>query len=196
MDGGTATNLGQAITYVLTLSAGFLAAYFFWNWASGGGPGRIMRRFAGRTPAPTWATGEWACGACHTVNRASLVACERCRAPRGATQMTFAAIPTEPDIIPATIPVGAGSTVSLEHNPAAHLEGLNGHWRLRVNSVIVGSAARRDGALALLRAVDGAPAVVFDPDGAGYAHYALPALIAAFEGPKLPLAAPCPEKGR
>ena len=65
-----------------------------------------------------------------------------------------------------------------------------------MNSVIVGSAARRDGALTRLGAVDGVGAVVFDPDGAGYAHYALPALIAAFERPKLPLAAPCPEKGR
>jgi hypothetical protein len=110
--------------------------------------------------------------------------------------MTFAGTPTEPDIIPASIPAGSSATVVLEHNPAAHLDGLNGHWRLRVNGVIVGSAARRDGVLAMLRAVEGADAALFDPNDSGYARYALPALIAAFEKPKLPLSAPCPEKGR
>jgi len=51
-------------------------------------------------------------------------------------------------------------------------------------------------ALALLRAVEGTEAVLFDPNGSGHSLYSLPGLIAAFEGPKLPLSAPCPEKGR
>jgi hypothetical protein len=59
--------------------------------------------------------------------------------------------------------------------------------------VIVGSAARRDGALALLRAVEGARAVLFDANGMGYAPYPLPALLAAFEGPRLPITGACPE---
>jgi hypothetical protein len=192
----TASQMARALVFVMAMALSGLAALGFWNWIRGGGVGRLTRRALGRPLRPTWDSGEWACGACHTVNRASNIVCEPCRGPRGATQMSFAGIPTEPDIIPATVPAGVGASVTLEHNPAAHADGLNGHWRLRVNSVVVGSAARRDGALALLRAVEGAESVLFDPNGAGYSRYALPALIAAFEGPRLPLAAPCPERGR
>lgn len=86
--------------------------------------------------------------------------------------------------------------MTLEHDARAHTDGLSRHWRLRVDGVIVGSAARRDGALALLRAVDGADVVRYDLRGTGVAEYPLPALIAAFEGPKLPVAGPCPEAVR
>jgi hypothetical protein len=100
----------------------------------------------------------------------------------------------EADIVPAQIEAPDGSVIVLEHNAAAHADGLVGHWRLRVNGAILGTAARRDGALALLRAVQGTDAVLFDPNGAGYAPYSRSALIAAFEAPRLPISAPCPER--
>ena len=109
--------------------------------------------------------------------------------------MEFAAVDADPDIIPNEIQAGLGSAVTLEHNDAAHAQGMTAHWRLRVNSVVVGTAATRDGALQLLRAVRGADVVLFDPKGMGYAPYPLPALINAFEGAKLPYAGPCPEAG-
>jgi hypothetical protein len=195
-DPDAASAATRAIAFLLIMTLAFLAAVGFRGMVgrvrrrSGG----ATRRLLGRPPVhEPWATGEWACGRCHTVNRASSAACERCRGPRAEVAMSFAAVVTEPDILPASIPAGAGATVTLEHNPAAHTQGLNGHWRLRVNSVIVGSAARRDGALALLRAVEGAEAVLYDPSGEGYAAYALPALVAAFEAPRLPLSTSCPE---
>jgi len=64
-----------------------------------------------------------------------------------------------------------------------------------VNGVSTGSAASRDGALALLRALRDTEVAVFDPKGEGYAPYGLAALIAAFEGARLPFAGPCPEAG-
>jgi hypothetical protein len=192
----TASVVGRTIVFLLVLALSFVAAFGFWNALRGSWPGALVRRVMGRPPMKPWATGEWACGRCHTVNRGSQLACQRCRAPRESVQMSFAGIPTEPDVIPSSVPAGAGATVTLEHNESAHLDGLNGHWRLRVNSVIVGSAARRDGALALLHAVEGADAVLFDRTGSGYAPYSLGALIAAFEQPRLPINGPCPERAR
>ena len=76
----------------------------------------------------------------------------------------FAPVETEPDILPDDDPRRPPTRWSrLEHNAAAHDDGLNGHWRLRVNGVVVGVAARRDGALRLLRAIDGGSVVIFDP---------------------------------
>lgn len=199
VDADTASTATRALVFLLVLALAFLAAVAF-----RGGVRAALRRadaatrrlFGRPRPPSPWATGEWACGRCKTLNRGSSRACERCRSPRAEADMRFAPVPTEPDIVPASIPAGVGAVVTLEHNAAAHTQGLNGHWRLRVNSVIVGSAARRDGALALLRAVEGADAVLFDPKGDGYAAYPLPALIAAFEAPRLPIRAPCPEAGR
>lgn len=194
IDDSTASMITRLIVLFMAFGVGAFLARGVWSFFAGGGLGRAARRAISRPAPPPWASGEWACGACHTVNRPSSPACERCRAPRAVTQMSFAGIPTEPDIIPASIPAGTSATVTLEHNAAAHTDGLNGHWRLRVNSVIVGSAARRDGVVALLRAVEGAESVLFDPKGAGVAPYAIPALIAAFESTKLPLSVPCPER--
>lgn len=186
----------RAIVFVMLMGLSFLLAVALVALAK-----RLRRRadtaareLLGRPPVPSaWATGEWACGRCKTVNRAASRTCVRCRAPREQVAMSFAPVATEPDILPSSIPAGAGATVTLEHNEAAHLDGLNGHWRLRVNSVIVGSAARRDGALALLRAVEGANAVLFDPEGEGYRPYPLAAVVTAFEGRRLPIRTPCPE---
>jgi hypothetical protein len=188
--------LTRAIVLLIAGGLGALCARAVWNFLRDGGPGKTARRMIGHQERAPWASNGWACGRCHTVNRHTRRECERCRSPRESTEMAFAQVATEPDIIPASIPAGAGAIVTLEHNSAAHTEGLNGHWRLRVNSVIVGSAARRDGAVALLRAVEGANAVLFDPRGAGIAPYPISALIAAFESPKLPLSVPCPEQVR
>jgi hypothetical protein len=185
--------------FVVIMACAYLLA-----WATWQGLGRMARnadrttrRVFGRRPlGQDWDRGTWACGRCRTVNRPALVACERCRAPRAEVEMHAGPPPGEPDIIPAEITVPDGSVIVLEHNAAAHADGLVGHWRLRVNGVILGSAARRDGALALLRAVHGTDAVLFDPNGAGYATYSRSALMVAFEAPKLPLAAPCPERDR
>lgn len=162
------------------------------GWAKGIGPA-TRRALGAPDPSATWARGEWACGRCRSLNRGSATACERCRAPRAQAEIRVAAPGTAPDIIPAEIRAGPTSVVTLEHNPGAHGRGLTGHWRLRVNTVIVGSAARRDGALALLRAVRGASAVMFDADGEGFAAYGLPDLVRAFEAPRLPLRTPCAE---
>ena len=97
------------------------------------------------------------------------------------------------DIVPTAIPA-SGALVLLEHNPAAHEDALAGHWRLRVNGVVSGSAARRDGALDLLRALEGAETVYYDPNGNGVGPYPVAALIGAFEAPTLPVAGPCPEQ--
>jgi hypothetical protein len=196
LGGDSASVIGRVILLTLIMSLAFFAARATLGAFSSGRWGVAARRLFGHRRPPPWDTGEWACGRCRSVNRAASVRCERCRAPRAATQITFAGLPTEPDVLPTSIPAGAGAMVTLEHNEAAHRDALNGHWRLRVNGVMVGSAARRDGALALLRAVEGADAVLFDPNGSGYARYALPALIAAFEQSRLPISEPCPEKGR
>lgn len=199
VDAETASTITRAIVYVLTLLLAFLAALAFRGAVRNAlrRTDTAARRLFRRPEPPTpWATGEWACSRCRSVNRGSSRACERCRSPRAEADMALSPVATAPDILPVSVPVGAGSVVTLEHNALAHADGLNGHWRLRVNSVIVGSAARRDGALALLRAVEGVDTVLFDPKGDGYAPYPLAAVIAAFERPRLPIRAPCPEAGR
>jgi hypothetical protein len=84
----------------------------------------------------------------------------------------------------------------LEHDAAAHLRNLNGHWLLKVNGVTTGSAATRDGACRLLCALLDTPVVMADPKGEGYAAYPTDVLAAAFAGPQLPYAGPCPEHTR
>ena len=188
---------GRALVFVVIMACAYLLAVAAW-----GGLGRAARnadratrRLFGRPVLPQdWDRGTWACGRCRSINRPRSVACERCQAPRAEVEIPVVPVPTAPDVVPAEIAVPDGSAVTLEHNAAAHADGLNGHWRLRVNGVILGSAARRDGALALLRAVRGSEVVLFDPKGAGYATYGRAALIAAFEARSLPLRAPCPER--
>jgi hypothetical protein len=156
--------------------------------------GGVVRRLIGHPAPPEWATGEWACVRCRSVNAEGWDRCHGCRAPRTDGELVLAPPPVEPDIIPDEI-AADGALVVLEHDAAAHRRNLGGHWRLRVNNVIAGSAARRDGALALLRALRGADTVMFDPKGTGYARYPLEALITAFEAPRLPFSGPCPEAG-
>lgn len=150
-------------------------------------------RRAIRPEPPPWVRTEWVCGSCRSVNNGRARRCASCRRERAAVELTFTPSPTMPDQIPAEIAVPPGSRLTLEHNPAAHADGLTGHWRLRVNGAVVGSAARRDGALALLRAVVGADTIMFDPRETGFSTYRLAELVVAFERPRLPVDVPCPE---
>jgi hypothetical protein len=97
------------------------------------------------------------------------------------------------DVIPAVIHVSDGCAVFLEHNPDAHGGGPATHWRLRVDSCVAGSAARRDGVALLLRALEGTTTVYFDARGSGPGRYRLVDLLAVFEHGRLPMASPCPE---
>ena len=195
-DPSTEGTIVRAVAFLAIMVLAFLLAVAFRGALRGGArqAGPATRRILGRPepPAP-WARGEWVCARCRSISRPASTRCDRCRTPRAVAEVLPPAAQGVPDIIPAEVPAAPPSVVMLEHNAAAHLEGLAGHWRLRVNNVIVGSAARRDGALALLRAVTGAETVLFDRRGDGYAPMALAALIAAFEGPRLPIRAPCPE---
>lgn len=158
-----------------------------------------VRRAGGATRRALARGGDgrpWACVRCRSVTPDSRDRCSSCGAQRATSQLLFAPVETEPDILPEAIPVTSDALVALEHNAAAHEDGLNGHWRLRVNGVVVGVAARRDGALHLLRAIDGGGVVIFDPHGNGLAPYPLEAVIRSFEGPRLPLGVPCPEAAR
>jgi hypothetical protein len=100
-----------------------------------------------------------------------------------------------PDWIPERIAVPVGDVVALVHDPAAHADPGEAHWRVTIGGRTVGSAARRDGALALLRALDGTGTVALDVRGTGAAAYRLADVIARFEGAHFPLDVPCPEAG-
>ena len=62
---------------------------------------------------------------------------------------------------------------------------------------MVGSAASREGALALLRALDGVDVVSSTSAGTGTSRrIRLADVIARFEAPRFPLDVPCPEAAR
>lgn len=184
-----------ALALAALIYGGMLIGWGVWQVAARvrRGAGSATRTLLGRAEPPPWVQDHWACGRCRSVNPRFAERCERCRSPRSSAEITVPLPPTVPDIIPASI-AAAGALVRLEHNALAHDDGLSGHWRLRVNGVIAGSAARRDGALDLLRALDGAETVYYDPRGSGTGPYPVAALIAAFEGADLPLEEPCPER--
>jgi len=153
---------------------------------------RDVGRALGAPVRPDWYVSEWLCGACRSTNRNARDRCSSCRT--SCTEAELHRVPSTPvETLPTVIAVPAGAHVRLDHEAGAHRDGLNGHWRLRVNGQIIGTASRRAGALALLRAVDGAEVIQFDPTGSGYERYMLRDVIAAFEGPRFPLDIPCPE---
>jgi hypothetical protein len=196
MAGMSLESAATALTFLFLVYGGGLLAWGVWQLAA-----RIRRRAGPTTrsligrpePAP-WAQATWACGRCLSVSPHWADRCQRCRADRASAEVLVAPPAGTPDTIPAAIPA-EGALVLLEHNPAAHADGLAGHWRLRVNGVIAGSAARRDGALGLLRALQGTETVYYDRQGRGVAPCPVDALIRSFEAPALPLAEPCPEHG-
>ena len=184
----------RAVVFLLILVASGITA-----WGVREAMRASVRRAGGATRQAFARGGDgrpWACARCRSLTPDSRDRCSKCGADRATSQLAFAPVETEPDVLPEAIPVTADALVFLEHDAAAHEDGLNGHWRLRVNGVVVGVAARRDGALHLLRAVQGGSVVMFDPHGNGVAPYPLEALIHAFDGPRLPLGVPCPEAAR
>jgi hypothetical protein len=184
----------RAVVFLLILVASGITA-----WGVREAMRASVRRAGGATRHALTRGGDgrpWACARCRSFTPDSSPRCSKCGADRASSQLAFAPVETEPDVLPEAIPVTADALVFLEHDAAAHEDGLNGHWRLRVNGVVVGFAARRDGVLHLLRAVQGGSVVMFDPHGNGVAPYPLEALIRAFEGPRLPLGVPCPEAAK
>lgn len=194
-DAPEAMALRAAVFVGLMLASLVLALGFrdlLGRWRRGAGP--LARRALGRPAPPPWEHREWLCGGCRSLNAASAARCRTCRTPRATGELRLERpAPGAEDQIPARIEAAPPSTVVLEHRAAAHGDGLVGHWRLRVNGVVSGTAAHHGGALALLRALDGPQVVVFDPDGGGHRPFPLAALIAAFEGPRPPIPGPCPE---
>jgi hypothetical protein len=197
MAGMSLESAAAALAFLLLVYGGGLLAWGTWRLGArirrGAGP--ATRNLIGRPEPPPWVQDHWACGRCRSVNPRYADRCQRCRAPRGAVEIPVPPPAAEADIIPTAIPA-AGALVLLEHNAAAHDGGLAGHWRLRVNGVIAGSASRRDGALDLILALEGAETVYYDPQGNGVGPCPIAALISAFRAPTLPLAEPCPEQAR
>jgi hypothetical protein len=99
-----------------------------------------------------------------------------------------------PDWVPERIEVPIGEIVTLVHDPAAHADPGVAHWRLTVGGRTVGSAAGRDGAVAVLRALDGATTIALDVRRTGPGTYQLADVIERFEAPSFPLDVPCPER--
>ena len=186
--------IGQMAVVAGALLAGMLLAWAV--VAALGGASRTVRRnvsHARGADRPDWAPGIWQCAACLTTNRPSADRCEKCRRPR--QELSHPPPEPRPDWTPDRIPASRGAIVTLIHDPHAHMDPGEAHWRLTVGGRTVGSAARRDGALALLRALDGPDVVAIDVRGTGPSTYRLADVIAQFEAPRFPLDVPCPERG-
>lgn len=141
---------------------------------------------------PEWAPGIWHCAACLTTNHPAATRCVKCHAQR--QELVHAAIEPRPDWIPDRIAVTRDAVVSIVHDPAAHLDPGAAHWRVTSGGQTVGSAARRDGALALLRALDGIDVIRLDVRGTGPSAYRLADVVARFEAGPFPIDAACPER--
>ena len=160
-----------------------------------GGATRRARRDISRARGaerPEWAPGIWHCAACLSTNRPTATRCERCRRPR--EELVHDAAEVRPDWLPDRIPVPPNVIVTLVHDPSAHLDPGEAHWRLTAGGRTVGSAARREGALALLRALDGVDVIALDVRGTGPGTFRLADVIARFEAPRFPLDVACPER--
>jgi hypothetical protein len=183
-----------ALIYLVMVYGGGLIAWGVWQLAGRirRGTGPVARSLIGRPKPPPWVQDHWGCGRCRTVNPRFAERCQGCRQPRSAVEIAVPPPAAVPDVVPTEIQA-SGALVRLEHNAIAHDDGLAGHWRLRVNGVIAGSAANRDGALELLRALRDAETVYYDPAG-GVGPYPLAALIGAFEAGPLAVAGACPER--
>ena len=186
--------LGQMAIVAAALAGGAILAWGVFTFL--GGAARVARRdiaHARGADRPEWAPGIWHCAACLTTNRPTATRCERCREPRRELEHPPAEL--RPDWIPERIVVSPEQLVSLIHDPAAHRDPGLAHWRLAAGGQTVGSAARRDGAAALLRALDGVDVIAIDVRGTGQATYRLVDAIASFEAERFPLDVPCPERG-
>lgn len=192
MDGA----VGQMAIVAAALLAGMVLAWAVFTIL--GRADRTARREINRARGadrPEWAPGIWHCAACLSTNPPTADRCARCREPR--RELVHAPIEARPDWIPERIAVPPGTVVTVVHDPAAHVDPSEAHWQVRVGGRMVGSAADRNGALALLRALDGdsdgAEIVYLDVRGTGTSPYRLGDVIARFEGQRFPLDVPCPE---
>lgn len=140
---------------------------------------------------PAWAPGIWHCASCLSTNDPVAERCGSCRRPREV--LAHVQAEAVEDVVPSRIPVPHGSIVTLHHDPRAHRDTGHPHWRITVGATTVGSAARRDGVLALLRALEGVDVVRLDVRGDGAATFRLQDVVRRFEGPRFPLAVPCPD---
>lgn len=183
----------QMAVVAVSLLAGAVLA---WLVVSVGGASlRAVRREVTRARGadrPEWAPGIWHCAACLTTNRPTATRCEKCHRPR--QELVHEPVEPRPDWIPDRIVASPGLLVTLIHDPAAHTDPGLAHWRLTSGGRTVGTAQSRDGALALLRALDGTDAVALDVRGTGPATYRLAEVIARFEAPRFPLDVDCPER--
>ncbi|MFP5341310.1 MAG: zinc finger Ran-binding domain-containing protein [Candidatus Limnocylindria bacterium] len=188
--------MGEALdlflTYVLSYGGGMLlgAAVIALLAALVRSAARSVARARG-SDRPDWASGIWLCAGCRSTNTAVARSCQICGSPRQEVPRP----PVEPleDVVPERIPVPPGAAVTLRHDPAAHVDPTTPHWRIQVADRTVGSAARRDGVRALLRALDGAPTVLLDVRGVGAVAYRTDDVIRRFDGSRFPLEVPCPE---
>lgn len=184
--------LERFATYVLLYGGGILLEAVVLAFV--GGLVRSAARRAARargSDRPDWASGIWLCAGCRSTNTAVARSCRAC----GRAREDLPRPPVEPlqDVVPEHIPVPPGAAVMLRHDPAAHLDPATPHWRVTVANQTVGSAARRDGVRALLRALDGAPTVFLDVRGVGAVAYRTDDVVRRFDGPRFPLEVPCPE---
>ena len=143
---------------------------------------------------PDWAPGIWMCAHCRSSNTPTSDRCTTCRRPREVLERQPAE--TLPDLIPERIVVPPRTAVALIHGSAAHSDPGEPHWAIRVGGQTVGVAARRDGTLALLRAIEGTDTISLDVRGSGASAYRLAEVVARFAAPAFPLDVPCPERGR
>jgi hypothetical protein len=160
-----------------------------------GGTARVVRRDINRARGadrPEWAPGIWHCATCLTTNHPAATRCQTCRTPR--RELVHDPIDARPDWIPEQIAVPPDVLVTLVHDPVAHADPSQAHWCVKVAGARAGTAARRAGALGLLRAIDGADTIQLDVRGTGPATFRLDDVIARFEAAHFPLDVPCPER--
>lgn len=183
------------LIWVLMYVGGMGVAYVLVRAIRGAlrGAGRGVER-SRRGSRPVWATGMWHCATCRSTNVPGATRCASCRAPR--EELPHAAPAERADWIPDVIAVPPMTVPLLDHVSAAHADPSKAHWRMTCGGQLVGSAARRDGALALLRALSGTDVVMLDVRETGHARFRLGDAIARFERPGFPLDVACPEAGR
>lgn len=182
----------QFAVFVLMYVGGIvLGAAVVWGISSAIRGSRRRVNHARGADRPIWSPGIWLCAFCLSTNAPATTSCRSCKRPRQDLDRRPAELAT--DVIPERIPVTPGSIVTLHHEPRSHVDPGDPHWRLTVGGVTVGSAARRPGVLALLRALDGVDVVMLDVRGDGPAPYRLSDVIGRFDGPRFPLAVACPE---
>lgn len=184
--------LEQFAIYAVMYVGGFaLGAAVLWFVANAIRSSRRTVNHARGADRPAWAPGIWLCAFCLSTNSPAASSCRSCKRPRQDLDRPQVVVAT--DVLPERIPVRPGAIVTLHHEARAHADPDDPHWRVTVGGLTVGSAAKRDGVLALLRALDGTDVVFLDIRGDGTAPYRLSDVLERFDGPRFPLDVACPE---